>query len=238
MKTFTTAKGTILPLRDLHGKDYLDVKWRIVWFREEHPTWAIMTDFVSITDSAALARATILNDQNVVISTSHKYESKAGFSDYHEKAETGSIGRALALIGYGTQFCADELEEGPRIVDSPRENRPNPAPSQAAVAAQRTPSVVRPITSGAKSNEYPKATNAEELKVTEPQVRLLHATAKEMGWTKPQLHELLLADFGKESLNDLGKYKEFTDYYNFIKNNTYAAWTGQTSLIDKDDVRL
>src|SRR5262249_10461456 len=25
----------------------------------------------------------------------------------------------LALIGYGTQFCADELDEGDRIVDSP-----------------------------------------------------------------------------------------------------------------------
>ena len=38
-----------------------------------------------------------------------------------EKAETGSIGRALALLGYGTQFCADELDEGDRIVDAPAE---------------------------------------------------------------------------------------------------------------------
>jgi hypothetical protein len=35
-----------------------------------------------------------------------------------EKAETGAIGRALALIGYGTQF-APEMDEEDRIVDSP-----------------------------------------------------------------------------------------------------------------------
>ena len=37
-----------------------------------------------------------------------------------EKAETGSIGRALAYCGYGTQFAASELEEAPeRPVDAP-----------------------------------------------------------------------------------------------------------------------
>ena len=46
-----------------------------------------------------------------------------------EKAETGSIGRALAYCGYGTQFCADELDEAERIVDAPIE--PKPAPKAA-----------------------------------------------------------------------------------------------------------
>jgi hypothetical protein len=53
-----------------------------------------------------------------VIATGTKAESRNGFTDYLEKAETGAIGRALALCGYGTQF-APELEEAERIVDSP-----------------------------------------------------------------------------------------------------------------------
>jgi hypothetical protein len=51
----------------------------------------------------------------------HKAENKTGdgFKDYLEKAETGAIGRALAMCGYGTQFTGDELDEGVRIVDAP-----------------------------------------------------------------------------------------------------------------------
>jgi hypothetical protein len=103
------------------GKDYLEVKYRLVWFREDHPTWSIETNYVWTHDNSALARAVIKDEAGRVIATSHKAEHQDGFPDFLEKAETGAIGRALALIGYGTQFCADELDEGERIVDSPIE---------------------------------------------------------------------------------------------------------------------
>lgn len=118
-KTFTTAKGTELPLLNLRGSDYLEVKYRLVWFREEHPSWAIETEFVSLNDRSACARAVIRDESGRTIATSHKLENNASFPDFMEKAETGAIGRALALIGFGTQFCAEELDEGERIVDSP-----------------------------------------------------------------------------------------------------------------------
>jgi SNF2 family DNA or RNA helicase len=104
---------------DLRGKDYLEVKHRLRWFREEHPTWSIETSYLEISDKAAFANAIIKDEAGRIIATAHKYEDKVGFGDYREKAETGAIGRALALIGYGTQFCADELDEGDRIVDAP-----------------------------------------------------------------------------------------------------------------------
>lgn len=119
MRSFKTTKGTELPLLNLRGKEYLEVKYRLVWFREDHPDWSIETDLVSVTDVSAYAKATIRDDKGRVIATSHKFESIQGFPDFIEKAETGAIGRALALIGYGTQFCADELDEGKRIVDAP-----------------------------------------------------------------------------------------------------------------------
>ncbi len=34
-------------------------------------------------------------------------ETSQDFSDYIEKAETKALGRALAALGYGTQFCHD-----------------------------------------------------------------------------------------------------------------------------------
>jgi hypothetical protein len=118
-RNYKTSHGTELPLLNLRGKEYLEVKYRLVWFREEHPDWTIKTEFVSIQEKSALAKATILDEQGRIVSTSHKFENERGFPDFLEKAETGAIGRALALIGYGTQFCADELDEGARIVDAP-----------------------------------------------------------------------------------------------------------------------
>ncbi len=135
-RNYRTEKGTELPLLNLRGKQYLEVKYRLVWFREEHPTWSIETQLVSVTDTSAYAKATIRDDSGRIIATSHKFESVKGFPDFIEKAETGAIGRALALIGYGTQFCADELDEGKRIVDAPVEMTTKRAPTtaQAVVA--------------------------------------------------------------------------------------------------------
>jgi hypothetical protein len=118
-RNFKTSKGTELPLLNLKGREYLEVKYRLVWFREDHPDWSIETEMMSVTDVSAYARASIKDEKGRIIATSHKFESVHGFPDFIEKAETGSIGRALALIGYGTQFCADELDEGHRIVDAP-----------------------------------------------------------------------------------------------------------------------
>lgn len=123
IRSYKTTKGTELPLLNLRGKEYLEVKYRLVWFREDHPDWSIETELVSVTDVSAYAKATIRDDTGRVIATSHKFESIQGFPDFIEKAETGAIGRALALIGYGTQFCADELDEGKRIVDAPASPR-------------------------------------------------------------------------------------------------------------------
>jgi hypothetical protein len=118
-RNYKTAQGTELPLLNLRGKEYLEVKYRLVWFREDHPDWSIETDLKSVTEVSAYAKATIRDDTGRIIATSHKFENVQGFPDFIEKAETGAIGRALALIGYGTQFCADELDEGKRIVDAP-----------------------------------------------------------------------------------------------------------------------
>lgn len=117
MKTFETPKGTKLPLSDIKGKDYLNVAYRIVWFREEKPTWSIKTEMIHSSEQSCLFRAEIYDGQTLV-STAHKREHKTHFADFEEKAETGAIGRALANCGYGTQF-APEFHEGDRIVDSP-----------------------------------------------------------------------------------------------------------------------
>lgn len=111
----------------LKGKDYLQVAWRLVWFRDEDdgcPLFGIETEMLEHGEDWAVFRAVITDETGRVISTGHGSESKRDFGDYLEKAETKAVGRALAMLGYGTQFAADELDEGERIVDSPVDRKP------------------------------------------------------------------------------------------------------------------
>lgn len=119
MQYFRTPKGTEIPLIDLKGKKYLVVAERLRWFREEHPDWSIVTHIVQSSDTHSVVKAEIFAPGfNWPVATAHKREDAKHFQDHLEKAETGAVGRALAMCGYGTQF-APELDEGDRIVDSP-----------------------------------------------------------------------------------------------------------------------
>lgn len=113
-----TRKGTELPLIDLQGKPYLQVAHRIVWYREEHPNGDIQTEPIQITEDYAIFKTVIYDAEGKRLSSGHKKETQCGFGDFIEKAETGAIGRALALAGFGTQF-EPELDEGDRLADSP-----------------------------------------------------------------------------------------------------------------------
>lgn len=113
-----TPKGTELPLMNLKGKPYLQVAHRLIWFREEEPQSGIETSALALNEEYAVFHAKITRDGKVV-ATATKRESKKDFPDFIEKAETGAIGRALALVGYGTQFTTQDLDEGDRLADSP-----------------------------------------------------------------------------------------------------------------------
>ena len=126
-------------LMNLKGKAYLEVKWRLVWFREDKPNWCIDTKLEQLTENHAVFSAKIFDENGVQKSSAYGSEGIKDFGDFIEKAETKAVGRALAMLGYGTQF-APEMEEGERIVDAPVE-RPAIVPKKesarsAAVCAE------------------------------------------------------------------------------------------------------
>jgi hypothetical protein len=113
-------------LTKIDGRDYLEVKWRLLWLRTEYPTARISTEMVKFEDGFALFRAEVALP-NGATATGFGSESIHDFADYIEAAETKSIGRALAGLGFGTQFCRDfdfadvaraDLPR-PQIVDAP-----------------------------------------------------------------------------------------------------------------------
>ena len=105
------------------NRQYLPVSARMIWFREEHPDWGVETHAIAIDieKQYAIFEATIYNAEGKLMAKGTKMENVKGFGDYLEKAETGAVGRALALCGYGTQFSPELDEAGHgRIVDSPQ----------------------------------------------------------------------------------------------------------------------
>jgi hypothetical protein len=100
--------------------DYLEVKWRLVWLRTDHPDADLQTQVVHYDDDHALFKATI-SIPGRGSATGYGSETRADFREFMEKAETKAVGRALAALGFGTQFCADyEFSEGSnKVVDSP-----------------------------------------------------------------------------------------------------------------------
>ena len=109
-------------LISLKGKPYLPVAGRIAAIRSlaDSDQYSIETEAltINIEEGYAIFRATIRKN-GVILGTGTKYEDKRGFSDYIEKAETGSIGRAAAGAGFGTIYALQDFDEGERLADAP-----------------------------------------------------------------------------------------------------------------------
>jgi hypothetical protein len=126
-------------LSKVGGGDYLEVKWRLVWLRDRHPNASIETELVShdmeggfdakgnrvplaiFKAKIALPFDNFEGTSGGGIATGWGTETLTDFKDYIEKAETKAIGRALAALGFGTQFCPDHdfgAAQG-RVVDTP-----------------------------------------------------------------------------------------------------------------------
>lgn len=87
-------------------QDYLDVKWRVAWLRAEFPTAQVVTEQIEGDIEHARFKCTITLP-NGAVSSGHGSETAQDFPDFYEKAETKAIGRACAVLGYGTDAASD-----------------------------------------------------------------------------------------------------------------------------------
>lgn len=158
-------------LTKVSGRDYLEVKWRLVWLRSVHPDAQIETELVEHHDNAAVFRARVALPGGAS-ATGWGSEGIEDFGDYLEKAETKALGRALAALGFGTQFCwdFDFGSEQQRIVDSPVD--------------------IRAGREGARSS----AGTRQE--ATPRQMKYLHSVAREVGLTDDSLEDRAQQTFG------------------------------------------
>ena len=90
----------------IDGGAYLEVKWRLVWLREQHPDATIETEMVESSRDHAIFKASVrLPDGASATGWGSEYREQ--FANFIEAAETKALGRALAALGFGTQFAGD-----------------------------------------------------------------------------------------------------------------------------------
>jgi len=181
IETFDPAKYLV----NLNGRgEYLEVKWRLLWLRTEHPDAIIETELVKYEERDAVFKARV-SIPGGGSATGWGSESAGDFRDFLEKAETKAIGRALAALGYGTQFCQDHEFGGDgliagngqmRIVDAPVDLNAGRGRRQAGTAAAQAASI-----------------DQGNQRATERQVKFIRAIAREAG-----LDEQELADWAQE----------------------------------------
>jgi hypothetical protein len=168
-------------LTRVNGSDYLEVKWRLVWLRDRHPDATVETELMSHSDSIAVFRAHV-SIPGGGSATGWGTESPGDFRDYLEKAETKALGRALAALGFGTQFCPD-FEFGAaagRVVDSP-------------VKVSRAPRVG---TASDRQEGPSVAAIGPDQPATQRQLRYLQAIAREANLDPAALDERAIQEFG------------------------------------------
>ncbi len=203
----------LIHLKGRNGSaDYLPVQWRLAWFREACPQGTIDTEELEVdldremeeevevwneethTNEKIIKRAkgyarykATVTDGKGGRATGTKTEKAVSFPDYVEKAETGAIGRALAALGYGTQFTGDEFNEQQRIVDAPVSRT-----SSATLAASKTSNGQRPAAQDDRKESEKKSVPAASTQadatqpVTETQLASIHKLYERLGKPEPE----------------------------------------------------
>jgi hypothetical protein len=205
------------------SKDYLPVQWRLVWFRELCPQGTIETEMVHLdldrmtedkkyvwNAEKRRSEETLVKAPGFVIfkatvtdgkggkNTGYKSEKAASFPDYLEKCETGSIGRALAGLGYGTQFTGDEFDEQHRIVDAPVDRGIDES-THTDHGNGRTPIVA------VRSNAVNSNGQATDSAATDQQLASIRKLCEHLGKKEPELGSIQTFAQAKEAIAQLSQ---------------------------------
>jgi hypothetical protein len=113
-------------IRTRGQRDYLEVKYRVLWLRRDYPTARVRSECLAHTDSFALFRVTVdLGEKGYA--EGHGSEWRESFANFIERAETRALGNALDNLGYSTDAAFLEAGQKPPLEEQrdrfPRRDR-------------------------------------------------------------------------------------------------------------------
>ncbi|MBN9386428.1 MAG: hypothetical protein J0I20_00115 [Chloroflexi bacterium] len=175
-------------LEQRDGQPYLPLKWRMAWLRADHPQAKIKTKLASHEGNVAVFMARVELPEGGVATgwgAKSRQETLPGpFDseglDYLIAAENQALSRALAALGYGTEYALDfdppaenqaiPLPEGAHFTEAPDEEEPGievpldePAPTPIRrPAAPPTQAALPPTPSAEEPDEEEEDEEDEE----------------------------------------------------------------------------
>jgi hypothetical protein len=165
-------------LMQIDGRDYLEVKWRLVWLRAEYPTARVSTRLVKHEDGFALFRAQVTLPTGAS-ATGWGSETSQDFADYIEAAETKALGRALAALGFGTQFTRDYDFAEAAAATAPRQQVVDaPVGPPQSVTSARTLNAVPATNPNGNGTSAPARPAANGNSLTEKQLKAIYAIGR------------------------------------------------------------
>jgi hypothetical protein len=245
LRTLTRRKK----VKDSHGEHwveenhvYLDVKWRLIWFRCAYPEGFIQTVEAEVNERFARIEATAFDKDPAQggkkLGMGRRCVLAADFKDYVEKAETQAIGRALAVAGFGTQFC-EEFDEDDILADSPIQLKQDK--QRAAPLLTSTASAVPASTATAPEKEQGKSAKESVARVKTPEpvskpvaspmsgtvsspvssTNLAYDAALRKGLSRNDTDLLVAAKYQKLSISDLSN-QELDEFVAGLQSTTVA----------------
>ena len=216
--------------------DYLEVKWRMVWYRtmNKEKTQTEVRDKIIDRDSRFAYFELAVTDEKGNTEVGVGSETGEDFRDYIEKAYTKAYGRALASLGYGTQFAPD-LEEGERIVDAPvqdvaKENAAAPARKSRKTAAA-APAIPTQIPQEGSGTSYggPRSVDAEtanpESKMSDSQRRAIFGLYRSLHLSDDEVRAMVRTRYNLPDGKHLDR-KQASDLISHLKALESTAKAG------------
>ena len=177
-RNYLPAKARIMWLRHKDSHQDVNIKFGIETELIEHErdvmvraeSWNDQSrkqEVEQVSASVVIFKATIRDEEGRILATGYKQENSYNFLDYLEKSETGSIARALSVLGFGTEFALElELDlDGNRIADAPvTESKPSSQGKTTQPPSNAQPAMVSTPTNGKPSTDLPPRITKQQIK--------------------------------------------------------------------------
>lgn len=129
-----------LPRVDVKGKQYSMVAGRVQAFRQLIPDGSITTEVISLDNSRVVMKAIIADASGRVLATGTAFEERGtsyiNKTSYIENCETSAVGRALGMLGLGTENSVASAEEMSNAIAAQKAETENTMREYAAIRAE------------------------------------------------------------------------------------------------------
>lgn len=120
---------------EVKGKNYTCVAARISAFRELCPVGTISTEILSLADGVVTMKTTITDENGKILATGMAQEKETSSyinkTSYIENCETSAVGRALGMLGIGSDEQMASAEEVANAINNQNKQANNQGQQQA-----------------------------------------------------------------------------------------------------------